>query len=329
MEKILNQILEFINTHNNFLIVAHARPDGDAIGSEIAFAMLLKKMGKSGRIVHTEPVPPEYAFLPGQNLIEVRNEPVKDNFDALVVLDADGFDRLEKLAGLLPGDLPILNIDHHPSNHNFGAVNWSDTKMSSVGEMIYYLIKASPIKLDKNIALNLYVSLITDTGYFRFVSTTPAAHRMASDLLKYEIDLPYVYKNIYQNQTVADLALKCESIRRIKLTTQGRIAYTELTRGMYRKYRTEPHDTQQYLDTLKSIKGVKIAFLFRETKNKSEGIKVSIRSEPPVNAYELAKVFGGGGHYRAAGCTIYKPLREAKKLLVEKAVKMLQQATKP
>lgn len=328
MEKIIKPILEFINNHNNFLITAHARPDGDAIGSELAFALFLKKMGKTINIVHSGDVPPEYSFLPGRNLIEVINEPVKGNYDALVVLDADGFDRLEKLAGFLPGDLPILNIDHHPSNHNFGTVNWSDTKMSSVGEMLYYLIKASPVRLDKNIALNLYVSLITDTGYFRFATTTPSAHRMASDLLKYEIDLPYVYKNIYQNQTPADLALRCESTRRIKIHPQGKIASTELTRGMYRKYRTEPHDTQQYLDILKSIKGVKIAFLFRETKNKSEGIKVSIRSEPPVNAYELAKVFGGGGHYRAAGCTIYKPLREAKKILVDKAVKMLQEATK-
>jgi phosphoesterase RecJ-like protein len=321
--KEIGPILDFIKPKKNFLITAHARPDGDALGSEIAFGMFLKKMDKNVRIVHLSDIPKEYSFLPGRNMVEEINAPIKGNYDAIIILDSDGFDRLEKLAGYLPSDLPILNIDHHPSNNQFGAVNWSDENMSSVGEMVYYIIRSSPVKLDKNMAVNLYVSLITDTGYFRFDSTTPSAHVMASELIESGISLTEIYRNIYQNQTESDLALRCETIQRIKVVAQGKIAYTELTRGMYRRFKTEPTDSQQYLDILKSIKGVLLSFLFRETKNKSDGIKISIRSVNPLNAHELARIFGGGGHYRAAGCTIYKPLKQAQKMLVAEAIKFI------
>jgi len=321
--KEIDPILDFIKPKKNFLITAHARPDGDALGSEIAFGLFLKKMDKNVRIVHLSDIPKEYSFLPGRNMVEEINAPIKGNYDAIIILDSDGFDRLEKLAGYLPSDLPILNIDHHPSNNQFGAVNWADENMSSVGEMVYYIIKSSPIRLDKNMAINLYVSLITDTGYFRFDSTTASAHKMASDLIKGGISLTEIYRNIYQNQSEADLALRCEATRRIKVVAQGKIAYTELTRGMFRRFKTMPNDSQQYLDILKSIKGVALSFLFRETKEANDGIKISIRSVTPYNAHELAQTFGGGGHYRAAGCTIYKPLKQAQKMLVVEATKFI------
>jgi phosphoesterase RecJ-like protein len=323
--RLIKEILAFINKHQRFLITAHARPDGDALGSELALALFLKKMGKNVRIVHQNDIPSEYNFLPGRKMVEEISGPVTDsNLDAIFILDSDGLDRLEKLAGYIPLNLPTVNIDHHPSNNHFGVINWADGSMSSVGEMVYRLIKASEVPIDKNIAINLYVSLMTDTGNFCYASTTPSSHLMASDLLRQKINLTQVFQKIYKNLTLKDLALRCDCTGRIRIVAGGKIAYTELTRSMFRKHRTEPRDTQQYFDLIRSIKGVKISLLFRESKNKGEGVKVGIRTEPPINASKLALVYGGGGHYRAAGCTIYKPLREAQKIIVKEAEKFIQ-----
>lgn len=321
--KKIKDILSFLKKHNRFLITGHARPDGDALGSELALALFLKKMNKKATIVHLDDIPLEYSFLPGRKIVTTVKASIKGSYDALVILDSEGLDRLEKLAGYLPSGLPILNIDHHPSNNQFGQINWADGKMSSVGEMVYRIIKASGIPIDRNIAINLYVSLMTDTGSFCYASTTSYSHLMASDLLRHGVNLTRVFQGVYKNLTPEDLMLKCECIRRIKIVANNKIAYTELTRAMYRKCRTEPRDTQQYFDVIRSIKNIQIAVIFRETRDKNEGIKVGIRTEAPINANKLARIFGGGGHYRAAGCTIYKPIAQAQRVFLAQAKRFL------
>lgn len=310
--RIIKRILSFLKKYQRFLITAHARADGDALGSELALAAMLAKMGKCAHIINAGGIAKEYLFLPGIHKIREITKPIKGNYDALIVLDSIGFDRLERMRDFLPRGLPILNIDHHPSNDYFGLINWVEPKMSSVGEMVYRLIKTAGIRIDKPMALNLYVSLITDTGHFCFASTTSYSHQMASDLLGYGINLRNVFKHIYEDKTYQQVALQCNAFSRIKLAFKGRVAWAELTRTMYKRYRTKPGETQDYLAVLKSIRGVIVAVLFRETSQPPYKVKVSIRSEPPVNADRLARFFGGGGHYRASGCTIYKPLKQAR-----------------
>lgn len=317
--KVIKQILDLIKKHQRFLITTHARCDGDAVGSELALKTMLTKMGKSAHIVNVGGIAKELMFLPGINKVDDGTRFLRHNYDVIIVVDSGGFDRLESMREVLPPRRPIINIDHHPSNDNFGTVNWVAPEISSVGEMVYRLIKTARISIDKNMAANLYVSLITDTGHFCFATTTPYSHLIASDLLAKEIDFRGIFRYLYEDKTPAEISLSCECIRRIKFSHRNQIAWTELTRAMFRRYGTIPRDSQDYVNVLKSVKGVLIAILFRETVENPLLIKASIRSEPPVDADKLARHFGGGGHYRAAGCTLQPPLKKAQQLLIAKA----------
>lgn len=317
--KVIKQILDLIKKHKRFLITTHVRCDGDAVGSELALETMLTKMGKSAHIVNVGGIAKELMFLPGINKVDDGTKYLRQNYDAIIVLDSGGFDRLESMREALPPRRPIVNIDHHLSNDNFGTVNWVAPEASSVGEMVYRLIKTARIPIDKNMATNLYVSLITDTGHFCFASTTSYSHQMASDLLAKEIDLRGIFRYLYEDKTPAEISLSCECTRRIKLSHRNQIAWTELTRAMFKKYGTTPRDSQDYVNVLKSIKGVLIAILFRETAENPLLIKASIRTEPPIDANKLARHFGGGGHYRASGCTLQPPLKTAQRLFINKA----------
>ncbi|MEK7449934.1 MAG: bifunctional oligoribonuclease/PAP phosphatase NrnA [Planctomycetota bacterium] len=316
---VIRQILHLIKQHKKFLITTHVRCDGDAVGSELAIKSMLNRMGKIAHIVNVGGISKELMFLPGIQEVANGVKHLLSSYDAIIVVDSGSFERLGEMRLALPPHRPIINIDHHLSNDNFGAINWVAPEMSSVGEMVYRLIKTARIPIDKNTATNLYVSLITDTGHFRFASTTPYSHLMASDLLSRGVNLVEVTKSIYNNKTPDEIKLQYDCIKRMKFAENNRIAWIFLTRAMYKKHRTIPRDSQEYLQVLKSIKTVVVAILFRETAEDPLRIKISIRSEPPVDANKLAGHFGGGGHYRASGCTMTGSLKKAERLLISKA----------
>lgn len=313
---VIKQILGFIRSQKRFLITAHTRLDGDSVGCELAVARWLAKMGKRSRIINTGGIPREYSFLPGirqiQQIPEAQHSKLRAaDYDGVIVLDSGGFDHLETVKDILPSGCPVINIDHHPSNDYFGRINWVDSKAGCTAELVYQLIKASGVPLDKTLALYLYLALITDTGNFSFSTTTPRSHLMAADLLSYGINPRAVFRRIYEDKNYKGIRLYSEVIRRIKRAKQGQLIWTEITRAMTRRCRTEPADSEEYLRVLKSIKETRIAVLFKEDKTPAGGIKISIRTAPPIDANRLASKFGGGGHHRAAGCTVYLPLAKA------------------
>ena len=320
---IIQQIIKLIRQHKKFLITAHTGADGDAVGSQLALKMMLAKMGKTGHIVNVGGISKELTFLPGFAEINNGIKHLQSSYDAIIVVDSGSFERLEEMRTALRPKRPMINIDHHASNDNFGTLNWVAPEMSSVGEMVYRLLKTARIPIDKDMATNLYVSLATDTGHFSFASTTPASHLMASDLLNHGVNLGEAIKNLYSNKTPGDIKLQYDCLKRIKFAHGNRIVWTVLTRSMYKKHRALPGDPQEYLQILKSIKNVSVAILFRETLTNPLKIKISIRSEPPVDANKLARHFGGGGHYRAAGCRMTGSLKKAQRLLISKAKQYL------
>jgi len=353
MLSVIKRILKFIRSRKRFLVTAHARVDGDALGCELTIARWLRKMGKQVTIINTGGISPEYRFLPGiQQVHQISNSkfsrmkmpkkncigipmlnhrglhhsgqiPNSKYYDAIIVLDAGGFKHLELVKDVLPSGCPIINIDHHPSNDYFGVINWVDAKISCTGEMVYQLIKASRVPLDKSIALALYVALITDTGNFSFSTTTPASHRMAADLVSYGINPRAVYRHIYEDKPYAAVRLHNEVIRRIRRLKGGGLAWTEITQAITKRYHSEPADSEEYLRVLKSLKETQIAVLFREGKNSQEGTKVSIRTTLGIDANRLMVHFGGGGHHRAAGCTIHRPFPEARRIVLAYLIKQL------
>jgi bifunctional oligoribonuclease and PAP phosphatase NrnA len=326
---IIRKILKAIKKHHKFFITGHVRSDGDCLGSELALARMLFKMGKSVYIMNTGPISRELLFMPRVKQVKTyhKYDKLPDNIDVIFTLDSEGLNRLEAMEGIIREKIDkrnnlkqikpvVINIDHHPDNGNFGDINWVDSQMSSVGEMMYILIKRSGIGIDKEIATDIYISIDTDTGHFCFESTTPRSHLIAADLLQKGINIRNIYKGIYEDKTYGELQLFVECLRRIKLSLNGRVGWSVLTRQMYKYCGAQPTDSQNYIAQIKAIKGVKIALLFRETTSDPLLIKISVRTDNSIDANKLVRALGGGGHNRAAGLTLQPSLKKACKELM-------------
>jgi len=330
---IIQKILKVIKRYQRFFITGHVRSDGDCLGSELALARMLSKMGKSVYIMNVGSVSRELLFMPGIKQVKTyhKYDKLPDNIDVIFTLDSEGLNRLEEMEDCIRekidsknGNIPILiNIDHHPDNGNFGDINWVDSEMSSVGEMIYILIKQSGTGIDKDMATNIYISIDTDTGHFCFQSTTPRSHLIAADLLQRGINIRDIYKSIYEDKTYGEMRLFVECLKRIKLSLNGKVGWSVLTRRMYKQCGAEPSDSQNYIAQIKAVKGIKIALLFRETVSGPLLIKVSIRTDNSIDANKLVRGLGGGGHNRAAGLTLKPPFKKACQKLMRHIKKLV------
>ncbi|MBI5367243.1 MAG: DHH family phosphoesterase [Planctomycetes bacterium] len=314
----IRAILAFLRDRRRFLLTTHLRVDGDALGSEIALARMLAKLGKSADIVNEDPVPAEFRFLPGADAVAHGRRALHGPYDAMIVVDSGTYPADSGLRRILPPDLPILNIDHHTSNDRFGTLNWVAPSLGSVGEMIYRLCRGAGVALDPDMALGLYVSMVTDTGRFSFSNTSAYAHLIAAELLGHGIDPGRVTNELYGNKSLAELRLQAETIRGVRLASGGRLAWFGMTRALFRRCGVEPGDPQEYVNLLKSVRGVKMALLFREVEEPGK-VRVSIRSESGYDASVLAQAFGGGGHRRAAGCTCDGRLADVSRRVLARA----------
>jgi len=322
---IIRRICGQIKKSKRFLITGHTNPDGDCLGSELALGMMLAKMGKEVFTINVGSYSKELLFLPGVEKAKLfkGGDMLPGGFDVIFILDSGGISRLEEMEAPVAALLrqkngPVLiNIDHHTGNGNFGDINWVDKTKAAVGEMVFQLIKYCGVKVDRKIATNLYVSLDTDTGHFRFESTSPATHLIVAELLATGINISEIYKRIYEGKTYGEMKLFVECLSRIKLTPDGRIAWSVLTREMYKKFKSGPSDSQNYISQIKIIDGVKVAVLFRETQKDPLAVKVSIRTDSSIDAAELVRPLGGGGHSRASGVTMRPPIDKACKQLIQ------------
>jgi Exopolyphosphatase-related proteins len=315
---IKQQILDILKKHQRFLIAAHVHPEGDAIGSQLAMAHLLKQMGKTVRIVNADAVPHNLCFLPDAALIENCRavEPQALTFDAALILDCPVLERVGAVQALLK-DALIVNIDHHISNNEFGAVNWVDPKASSAGEMIYALFKSGAIPLDQASALYLYVAIMTDTGSFHYSNTTSATHHIAAELLSHGINPTKIYENIYETKSFDTMKLLAEVLSGLKRSRDGKYVWFKVTLEMLKKNNLTEESTEDFIDFVRMVEGAEVVAFLREMRSR-EVVKVSLRSKSEVDVNAIAKHFGGGGHYAASGCVIEKTIDEAEKLLVRR-----------
>ncbi|MBU2063348.1 MAG: bifunctional oligoribonuclease/PAP phosphatase NrnA [Candidatus Omnitrophica bacterium] len=320
---IRQQILKIIASHNRFLIAGHIHPEGDSIGSQLALANLLGKMGKSVRIINADNVPKNLKFLPGQGRIETgldfRKEQIE--FDAAIVLDSPVLERIGKVRELIKNAY-IINIDHHVSNERFGHINWTDHKASAAGEMVYGLYKSSSVPIDVQTALCLYVAIMTDTGSFRYSNTTPATHRIVAELLNFDINPAQIYEFIYETKSFEALKMLGEALENLNRSRDGKIVWFKVTKKMLKKYNLPLESTESFIDVVRMIEGSEVAVFFRELES-GVGIKVSLRSKCRIDVNKIAKSFGGGGHSLASGCVIEKKMETAEKLLVKEIKKAI------
>ena len=294
-------LLRELRSGERFLLTSHANPDGDAIGSEVGLARVLRSLGKGTVIWNHDATPRVYLSLPGSERIHHGEEPpagYPDAFDALVTLECPTFER-SGLHELLGDKLPILNIDHHLGNEHYGRVNWVDTAAPSLGEMIHRLARALNITLDAATATSLYLTLVTDTGNFRFANATVRAFEAAAELVKDGAQPQEVARWLYESQPESAVRLLGEALRTLEIEADGRVATVVLEREMAERAGAEPGDSEGLIDVPRSIAGVDAVAVIREI---GPGrCKASLRSRGDIDVERIARAQGGGGHRNAAG----------------------------
>jgi phosphoesterase RecJ-like protein len=289
-------------------IVGHVRPDGDCIGSMLAMHHLLDQWGIAHALAASVLPTGGYDVLPGYERIRERPDAAFIP-DLTVYLDCA---TEERGPDGWRSPAPIVNIDHHETNSRYGLHLWIEPRASSVGEMLFYLIQRADARLTPELATVLLIALTTDTGSFRFGNTGPRQHRIAARLIEAGASPREVARIAYDSLPLGGAHLMGHMFQNIRLTTGGRLAWSEIRRETFRACGGEEVAPENLCDCLRHVRGVEVALLFHELPG--GGIRVNFRSTGQTNVSRLAAVWGGGGHAAAAGLTLetgdYAALRD-------------------
>jgi len=313
----MQKVIEAIKRHKRFLVTAHVNPEGDSLCSQLAMKEMLGMMGKTAVIVNHDRVPEHYKFLPKADEISTDLKK-KVEFDAVLILDCPTLKRIGGVKDLIPKGKPIINIDHHISSEKFGDVNWVDPNASSTGEMVYRLFKEMEIPLTREVALCLYIAILTDTGNFNYDNTSRMTHDIAGELLGYGLDPAMVSESVYERRTMEDIRFLGLVLSTLKLNRAGDVAYLEMTREMVKETGADIAKSEGFINYARSIGGVKIAIVFKEDMKDPNKINISFRSKGDVDVNGIAAYFGGGGHTKASGCTLTGSLAEVEQRVLSK-----------
>jgi phosphoesterase RecJ-like protein len=321
----IRKVVAFIRKHDDFLVSGHVRSDGDALGSQLAFHHLLKKLGKKSQVVCDQGALPDYQFLPGADAVGSGPEDLKKGYSAVFTFDSGSWERLERISAALPRkELTVVNVDHHASNDRFGDLNWVDPSFSACGEMVWELAKALGVKPDKNIATCVYTTIVTDTGRFSFSNTTTETHLNAAELIACGVKPGVIHNALFRQRTKGQLAYLAEVLGRIRLSEDGQVGWVVISKELEQKTGAPPGDTQEYIDHVKSIKGVRVAVLLKETDEPGK-VKVSWRTDASVDGIVLASKYKGGGHPRASGATFRGTIGEAERVILDETVRFVKE----
>ena len=297
----MNRIVEIIHACNTFLITAHVRLDGDALGSELALWSVLRALGKRAVVYNQDKIPDVYAFLPGAaEIVHALNDVAA--FDAAFILDCSDLDRVGDEAERIKYVKEIVNIDHHVSNTYFSKVSLVDVDASSTGEILHRIIAKLGVSLTPEIATNLYTAILTDTGAFRYSNTKSDTLRVAAELVEAGADPRRVAENIYETKPLAQIRLLKDALNTLEIHDEGTVGFVVVTQKMLEATGALPEYTDGIVDLARSVKGVEVAAFFQEMAPRY--YKVSLRSKGQINVEKVARKFGGGGHINAAACRI-------------------------
>jgi len=316
----LDNAIDFIKKHNRFLITSHTNLEGDALGSELAFYRLIKKLGKAAVILNEDGIPYGYDFLPGLGVIRKFKRNIKDiNFDCFAALDCSDLKRTGEVYTINKNNLPILNIDHHISNANFGSVNWVKPQACCCCQMIYELYKRLRVPLDRDTALFLYVGILTDTGSFRYTNTNATVHKITAELLQYGIDVSGVYTRVYGSVPFADLKLLAQILTTMKRAAAGKVVWFQVKRDIFKKKKRILIDlSESILNFARTVKDAEVVVLFKENLGVKDEVRVNFRSQGKVDVNRIANFFGGGGHKTASGATVKGKIEDVRKRVLAK-----------
>ena len=307
-------VAERIRAGRNFLITSHRNPDGDALGSGLGLQRLIRHLGKTASMQVRDGFHPALANIPGAHDVAVTDAlpaGYPKGFDAVFTMECPEVERTGY--PVLPG--PVVNIDHHLGNQMYGEINYLDLEAPSVGEMVLQLNRHHlRAPLDRETATALYVSLASDTGFFRYHNTTLRAFEAAEELVRAGVVPGDVSLWINESNSRGSIKLLGLCLCTLELTAGGRVATMELPKRFFAEAGATPEETEGIVNYGRSIEGVLVSALLKEVDDKST--RVSMRAKPGVDVQAVAATFGGGGHKAAAGCTMPLALGEAKAKLI-------------
>lgn len=311
--EVLKQLVRLIKEAKTIAVITHMSADGDALGSSLAMALALEKMGKTVSVHLEEPVPKMLDFLPGQHLI---GENTANVFDLVMCLDTSDIKRLGQRASIYTNAVKKIAIDHHTTNNMDADGLWIDQKAAAVGEMIYFLIKEMDIGITRDIAICLYTAITTDTGGFRYSNTRPESHIIAADLLKLDIPFADISKKVFDIMSYSKMSLMKAALQNLTLYHNGKTAVSWIMHDDIHPVNAQSDDFEGLVNIGRNLEGVEVSlFLREEAPNHYKG---SLRANDYVDVAKIASMFSGGGHKRAAGFSMDGKLEEIKsKLLAE------------
>lgn len=293
----LDNILEEINKAEKIVIVVHENPDGDAIGSALAMKLALKELGKEADAIIPE-FPKTFEFLPG--IEEVKKESDIEEYDLAIALDCGTIKLLNGCAKYFDNAKVKVSIDHHSSNTMFADYNYVNQDAPACAQLLLVMFNYFKIDITKEIGTCIVAGIITDTGGFRYEGVTAETFRLVADLCEKGIKVSQVYSQVFASKTKSKFDLHKIAIDRLEFLEDGKIAFTYITKADEEKVDAKNGDYDGIVETGRDIEGVEVSVFLRET---DKGIKASLRSKNYVNVSEIAMMFGGGGHLRAAGCS--------------------------
>ncbi len=309
----IKKLVEAVKKSKNIAILSHVGPDGDTLGSMLALAAMIEQenTNKNVQRLIVGKVPDVYKFLPDvESVVTVDNPQILGSYDLVITSDCAAIDRLGESIEIFRNAKLTANVDHHVSNNNFADINIVDPKASATGEVVFHIAKALGLKIKKEVAINLYTAILTDTGGFKFENTRPETFEVAAALMRAGVNPGYVFKKCYESKPIAMVKLQAHCVDNAIFEKKGKIAYTLISRKMLQDFSATDDHTDGVSEALRQISTVEVSMVFKETVKGNS--KVSFRSNK-ADVCEIARFFGGGGHKLAAGCTIEKNIEDAAK----------------
>ncbi len=307
----MTRVLSFLKEPGLKLLTGHVRPDGDALGAAIGLARCLTAQGHQALVAADPGDLGLVGFLEGCESVVTPAAAAAMDIAQVISLDCGTVPRLPEALQPLLTRLPVANIDHHRTNTCFGQINWVDAQAGSTSEMIWRLTRHAKWSLDRVGAEALWVGVVTDTGRFAYDQTSPRTLRCGADLLRYGVRTAWINDRLYGMFDRKALELKRRAFQTLEFWLDGRVAAITLTREDFASAGCTKTDAEDIIEIPRSLRNNLVALFFYES-GEEQVTRLSIRTREPLDATQLALHYGGGGHARAAGCTIHAPLAVAK-----------------
>jgi phosphoesterase RecJ-like protein len=310
-------VCDHLRGHQRIVVTSHVRPDGDAIGSALALAGALRAIGKEARVVNHDPVPAPLDQFPGTSDIVVAGS-VPPETEALVVLECGDLAR----TGLSGADRCfVINVDHHDGNTGYGDSRWFDATYAAVGEMVFEIIDELGAELTPDMATQLFVAIVTDTGSFRFPGVSPRTFAMSGRLIAAGADPVLTAQRLYDSNTLSRLRLQAAVLQSLDVRASGRLGLLHLDDATLAAAGATPEDTDGLINLPLSVKQIEAVVFFKQAGDGT--YRVSFRSKGRIDVGLIARGFGGGGHKNAAGCTIAGDLSHVREIVLGRVVPQL------